>query len=112
VTDEAQELSPLEKVDTIAEREAAPLNRTFRAQVRRALTMKGGKLLAGVVFAVLLAGCAGEHDSMAHQAGFARTDVSRYVAAMSEQPGQLALKHQCGHQRSWTRLEGWSTENE
>jgi hypothetical protein len=31
---------------------------------------------------------------------------------MSEQPGQLPLKHQCGHERSWTRLEGLSTENE
>jgi hypothetical protein len=42
----------------------------------------------------------------------AQSDVSRYVAAMSEQPGQLALKHQCGHERSWNRLEGLSTENE
>jgi hypothetical protein len=42
----------------------------------------------------------------------AQSDVSRYVAAMSEQPGQLALKHRCGHERSWTRLEGLSTENE
>jgi hypothetical protein len=42
----------------------------------------------------------------------AQSNVSRYVAAMSEQPGQLALKHQCGHERSWNRLEGLSTENE
>jgi hypothetical protein len=42
----------------------------------------------------------------------AQSDLSRYVAAMSEQPGQLALKHQCGHERSWNRLEGLSTENE
>jgi len=74
--------------------------------------MKATRLLAGAAFAVLLAGCAAEHDPMTQQAGLAQTDVSRYVAAMSEQPGQLALKHQCGHERSWTRLEGWSTENE
>jgi hypothetical protein len=53
-----------------------------------------------------------EHDSGRQQTGLAQSDVSRYVAAMSEQPGQLALKHQCGHERSWTRLEGLSTENE
>jgi hypothetical protein len=52
------------------------------------------------------------HDSGTQQTGLAKSDVSRYVAAMSEQPGQVALKHQCGHERSWTRLEGMSTENE
>jgi hypothetical protein len=73
--------------------------------------MKAGKLVTGLAFAILFAGCAAEHDS-GRQGGLAQSDVSRYVAAMSEQPGQLALKHQCGHERSWTRLEGLSTENE
>jgi hypothetical protein len=73
--------------------------------------MKPGKLVTGLAFAILFAGCAAEHDS-GRQSGLAQSDVSRYVAAMSEQPGQLALKHQCGHERSWTRLEGLSTENE
>jgi nitrous oxide reductase accessory protein NosL len=74
--------------------------------------MKTRKLLAVAAFAILLAGCAAEHDPVTQQAGLPQSDVSRYVAAMSEQPGQLALKHQCGHERSWTRLEGLSTENE
>jgi hypothetical protein len=74
--------------------------------------MKARKLLAGVAFAALLAGCAAERDPIIQQTGLAQTDVSRYVAEMSEQPGQGALKHQCGHERSWTRLEGLSTENE
>jgi hypothetical protein len=52
------------------------------------------------------------HDSARQQTGLAQSDVSRYVAAMSEQPGELAVKHQCGHERSWTRIEGFSTENE
>jgi hypothetical protein len=73
--------------------------------------MKPGKLVTGAALAILFAGCAVKHDS-GRQTGLARSDVSRYVAAMSEQPGELALKHQCGHQRSWTRLEGLSTENE
>jgi uncharacterized lipoprotein len=58
--------------------------------------MKPGKLVAGAAFAILFAGCAVEHDSGRQQTGLAQSDVSRYVAAMSEQPGQLALKHQCG----------------
>jgi hypothetical protein len=74
--------------------------------------MKPGKLVTGLAFAILFAGCAGEHDSGRQRAGLAQSDVSRFVAAMSEQPGQLALKHQCGHKRSWARLEGLSTENE
>jgi len=74
--------------------------------------MKARTLLAGGAFAILLAGCAAEHSPVTQQAGLAQMDVSRYVAAMSEQPGQLALKHQCGHERSWNRLEGLSTENE
>jgi hypothetical protein len=74
--------------------------------------MKARKLLAGVALAALLAGCAAERDPMIQQTGLAQTDVSRYVAEMSEQPGQGALKHQCGHELSWTRLEGLSTENE
>ena len=74
--------------------------------------MKPGKLVAGAALAILFAGCAVEQDSGRQRTGLARSDVSRYVAAMSEQPGQLALKHQCGHERSWTRLEGVSTENE
>jgi hypothetical protein len=74
--------------------------------------MKPGKLVAGAAFAILFAGCAVEHDSGGQQAPLAQSDVSRYVAAMSEQPGQLALKHQCEHERSWSRLEGLSTENE
>jgi hypothetical protein len=74
--------------------------------------MKPGKLLAGAAFAILFAGCAVGHDSGTQQTGLAKSDVSRYVAAMSEQPGQVTLKHQCGHERSWTRLEGLSTENE
>jgi hypothetical protein len=71
--------------------------------------MKPGKLVAGAAFAILFAGCALEHDSGRQQPGLSQNDVSRYVAAMSEQPGQLALKHQCGHERSWTRPEGLST---
>jgi uncharacterized lipoprotein len=74
--------------------------------------MKLGKLVAGAAFAILFAGCAVEHGSGRQQTGLAQSDVSRYVAAMSEQPGQLALKHQCGHERSRTRLGGLSTENE
>ena len=74
--------------------------------------MKAGKLLAGATFAILFAGCAAGHDPARQQTGLAQSDVSRYVAAMSEQPGPLALKHQCGHERSSTRLEGFSTENE
>jgi hypothetical protein len=74
--------------------------------------MKPGKLVAGAAFAILFAGCAVEHDSGRQQNRLAQSHVSRYVAAMSEQPGQLALTHQCGHERSWTRLEGLSTENE
>jgi uncharacterized lipoprotein len=74
--------------------------------------MKPEKLIAGVAFAILFAGCAVGHDSGRQQTGLAQSDVSRYVAAMSEQPGQLTLKHQCGHERSWTRLEGLTTENE
>ena len=73
--------------------------------------MRPEKLVAGA-FAILFAGCAVGHDSAKQQAGLAQSDVSRYVAAMSEQPGELALKHQCGHERSWTRIEGFSTENE
>jgi hypothetical protein len=79
---------------------------------KKAQTMKPGILVAGAAFAILFAGCAVEHDSGKQQTGLAQSDVSRYVAAMSEQPGQLALKHQCGHERSWNRLEGLSTENE
>jgi hypothetical protein len=74
--------------------------------------MKPGKLFAGAAFAILFAGCTVEHDSGRQQTGLAQSDVSRYVAAMSEQPGQLALWHQCGQERSRTRLEGLSTENE
>ena len=74
--------------------------------------MKPGKLVVGAAFAILFAGCAAEHDSGRQETGLAQSDVSRYVAAMSEQPGQLVLKHQCGHERSWNRLEGLSTENE
>lgn len=77
--------------------------------------MKPGKLVVGAAFAILFAGCAAEHDSGRQETGLAQSAVSRYVryvAAMSEQPGQLPLKHQCGHERSWTRLEGLSTENE
>jgi hypothetical protein len=74
--------------------------------------MKPGKLVVGAAFAILFAGCAAEHDSGRRETGLAQNDVSRYVAAMSEQPGQLPLKHRCGHERSWTRLEGLSTENE
>jgi hypothetical protein len=70
------------------------------------------KISCRAAFAILFAGCAVEHDSGKQQTGLAQSDVSRYVAAMSEQPGQLALKHQCGHERSWNRLEGLSTENE
>jgi len=74
--------------------------------------MRPEKLVAGAAFAILLAGCAVGHDSAKQQAGLAQSDVSRYVAAMSEQPGELAVKHQCGQERSWTRIEGFSTENE
>ena len=74
--------------------------------------MKPGKLVVGAAFAILFAGCAAEHDSGRQETGLAQSDVSRYVAAMSEQPGQLPLMHVCGHERSWTRLEGLSTENE
>jgi uncharacterized lipoprotein len=74
--------------------------------------MKAGKLLAGMAFVILFAGCAAGHAPARQQTGLAQSDVSRYVAAMSEQPGQLALKHQCGHENSWTRFEGFSTENE
>jgi hypothetical protein len=74
--------------------------------------VKARKLLVGAVFAIFLTGCAAEHDLVIQQAGPAQSDVSRYVAAMSEQPRQLALKHQCGQEHSWTRLEGLSTENE
>ena len=74
--------------------------------------MKLGRLVTGLAFAILFAGCAAENDSGRKQTGLAQSDGSRYVAAMSEQPGQLALKHRCGHERSWTRLEGLSTENE
>lgn len=52
--------------------------------------MKLGKLVTGLAFAILFAGCAAEHDSGRQQTGLAQSDVSRYVAAMSEQPGQLA----------------------
>jgi uncharacterized lipoprotein len=74
--------------------------------------MRPEKLVAGAAFAILFAGCAVGHDSAKQQAGLAQSDVSRYFAAMSEQPGELALKHQCGHERSWTRIEGFRTENE
>jgi hypothetical protein len=62
-----------------------------------------------VEFSVIVSG---ESCSRLEILSLAQSDVSRYVAAMSEQPGQLALKHQCGHERSWNRLEGLSTENE
>jgi hypothetical protein len=78
----------------------------------KAQIMKPVKLVAAAAFAILFAGCAAQHDSGRQQTGLPQSDVSRYVAAMSEQPGQLPLKHQCGHERSWTRLEGLSTENE
>ena len=74
--------------------------------------MRPEQLVAGAAFAILFAGCAAEHDSARQQIGLPQSDISRYVAAMSEQPGQLSLKHQCGHERSWSRLEGFSTENE
>jgi hypothetical protein len=74
--------------------------------------MRPKRLWAGAAFTIFLTGCAAEQHPVAQQAGLTQSDVSRYVAAMSEQPGQLALKHQCGHERSWTRLEGLSTENE
>ena len=95
--------------------ETALLNRLLEALgagAKKAQTMEPGRLVAGAAFAILFAGCAVEHDSGKQQTGLAQSDVSRYVAAMSEQPGQLALKHQCGHERSWNRLEGLSTENE
>jgi hypothetical protein len=95
--------------------ETALLNRLLEALgpgAKKAQTMKPGRLVAGAAFAILFAGCAVEHDSGKQQTGLAQSDVSRYVAAMSEQPGQLAIKHQCGHERSWNRLEGLSTENE
>ena len=79
---------------------------------KKAQIMKPVKLVAAAAFAILFAGCAAQHDSGRQQTGLAQSDVSRYVAAMSEQPGQLALKHQCGHERSWNRLGGLSTENE
>jgi hypothetical protein len=74
--------------------------------------MKRRKLLSGAVFGILLAGCAVEHDPVTQQAGMAQREVSRYVAVMSEQPGQIALKRKCEHARSWTRLDGLTTENE
>jgi len=74
--------------------------------------MKARKLLAVVAFAILLAGCSVGRDPVSQQGGAPQSEVSRYIAAMSEQPRQLALKHQCGHERSWTRLEGLSTQNE
>jgi hypothetical protein len=95
--------------------ETALLNRLLEALgpgAKKAQTMKPGRLVAGAAFAILFAGCAVEHDSGKQQTRLAQSDVSRYVAAMSEQPGQLAIKHQCGHERSWNRLEGLSTENE
>jgi hypothetical protein len=95
--------------------ETALLNRLLEALgpgAKKAQTMKPGRLVAGAAFAILFAGCAVEHDSEKQQTRLAQSDVSRYVAAMSEQPGQLAIKHQCGRERSWNRLEGLSTENE
>jgi hypothetical protein len=74
--------------------------------------MRAPKLAAVVTFAIFLAGCAADRDPAGQQTGMAQGDVPRYVAAMSEQPGQLAHEHQCGHDRSWTRLEGLSTDNE
>jgi hypothetical protein len=84
----------------------------LRRKRKRTQIMKLGKLVAGAASLILFAGCAVEHNSGKQQTELTQSDVSRYVAAMSEQPGQLALKHQCGHERSWTRLEGLSTENE
>ena len=77
--------------------------------------MKPVKVVAAAAFAILFAGCATQHDSGRQQTGAAtQSDVSRYVAAaMSEQPGPLAARAiACGHERSWTRLEGLTTENE
>jgi hypothetical protein len=88
------------------------VNARLNYLARKAQTMKPGTFLSWAALAILFAGCAVAHDSGRQQTGLAQSDVSRYVAAMSEQPGQLALKHQCGHERSWTRLEGLSTENE
>jgi hypothetical protein len=84
--------------------------------------MRSGKLFAGAALAVLLAGCVANNDPgaftrsqalpLSQQTTLAQTDVSRYVAAMSEQPGQLKLKDRCGHERSWNRIQGLSTGNE
>jgi hypothetical protein len=84
--------------------------------------MRSGKLFANAALAVLLAGCAAKNDPgvstrsqalpLSQETTLAQTDVSRYVAAMSEQPGQLELKRQCGHERSWNRLQGLRTGNE
>jgi hypothetical protein len=82
--------------------------------------MRSRKLLAGAACAILLAGCAAKNvpdastqsRTLGRQTRLAQTDVSRYVAAMSDQPGQVAFKHRCGHARSWDRIQGLSTAND
>jgi hypothetical protein len=84
--------------------------------------MKGATIFVGTAFALLLAGCTTENDrgvSSRNQASLLgeqtmpeQTDVSRYVAAMSEQPGRFKLGHRCGHRNSWYSDRGLGPTNE
>jgi hypothetical protein len=78
--------------------EMALTNRPFGRKRKGTQTVKREReILTRAAFAIFAAGYAAEHHPMAPQAGLAQSEASKYVAAMSEQPGQLALKHQCGH---------------
>ncbi len=84
--------------------------------------MKGATAFVGATFALLVAGCAAGNDpgvssrsqapALSEQATLGQTDVSRYVAAVSEQPERLKLRHRCGYENSWYRDRGLGPTNE
>jgi hypothetical protein len=84
--------------------------------------MKGATVFVGATFALLLAGCAAGNDpgvpsrsrglALSEQATPEQNDVSRYVAATSEQPAQFKLRHRCGYENSWNRDRGLGPTNE
>lgn len=84
--------------------------------------MKVAMVFAGPTFALLLAGCAAGNDpgvfsrseppALSKQGTTDQSDVSRYVAAMSEQPERSKFRHRCGYENSWYRDRGLGPTNE
>ena len=84
--------------------------------------IKGATVFVGATFTLLLAGCATGNDpavssrrhapAMSEQVTPEQTDVSSYVATISEQPERFKLRHRCGYENSWNRDRGLGPTNE